>query len=635
MKTKKPSKKNHLTPLEKVSFYNLIFCYFIYIEHNDDLVDPYVLDVSLIPPPVLKQSPKKRKVYHLSSVLTVKEVKRLKSKRPKLFKLVIGALVFVLLITVVQFLYPAGRSLPFAKLESHGYLGFADKQKILETFTDFDQRIVTIHTHTKSITTSYKDLGITIDPDATVSKMTDYPVAKRLIPFSIFFVGNKNYQISRDINEPQLSLFVTDIVALASKKPVDALVTLKDAKFSISASEEGYEYQLSALKSVVLRADLSDNAQLVFTPTILYPNIASDLAGTNSGRMQQRINNSLVVNANGKSITFDTQTLASWVEILHKPDQKTVDIIFNQSRIADSLRDFPAKVDYPANSAVTTMLNGNRVGRTEGSVGKTLQFEQLVKQIADTTSPATSSVEASVTTILPPEVIERKYSKDSSGVQSLLDYWTATNGGQYGIDFRTINGRISANVNSNRLFSSVGIYRVYIASLIYGRLSGGSISSGTITQTGHTVDTCLSKMIIESNEACTNALGDIVGWGASDQMLINQGFESTTLTQGASLTTANDTSDWLIKLLSGNITTFSQANSLTNLMSNQIYRQGMPAGSYGIRVADKSGAFGRGTNDIGVVYNRGGNYVLSILSEGSSLSKIAELTKEINKVMNQ
>lgn len=634
-KTKKLSKSSKLNPLEKVIFYNLIFYYFLFIEHNDDLVDPYVLDVSLTPPIEVKQPPKVRKVYHLHPLTAAKKVKRLKKTKPKTFKFSLGILVFLFLVIILQVVYPSDRTLPLAHLESHGSLGFANNQQILSALSDFDSRIVTIHTQTKNITTSYKDLGVAIDPEATSKKMTSYPISKRLIPFSIFFYGSKNYEITRSIEDSQLKLFVENVVAQASKKPVDALVTINDTKFSVSPSQEGHEYQISSLKSTVLQADLSDNAQLVFTPTILYPNISSELADTNASRMQQRLDRSITINADGKSITFDSKTIAYWVEIQHKPQQKTLNIIFSEAKIRESLSGFPGVVDYPAKPAVTTMLNGSRVGRMEGSTGKTLQFDELIKEVADTTFPATSSVEASVLTIIPEELIDRRYTKDSLGMQSLLDYWTTVNSGSYGIDVRSLNGRISANINSNKLFPAVGIHKTYIASLIYNRIAGGSINFGTTTQTGESVDVCLNKMVIHSDELCTNALGSIVGWSASDQLLKVQGFESTTLTQGASLSTPNDATDWLIKLSSGNITTVGHSYLLTDLMANQSIRSGLPAGSSGYRVENKSGSYGRAINDIALVYHSGGTYAVSVMSEGSSFAKIADLAYEINRVMSQ
>ena len=142
-------------------------------------------------------------------------------------------------------------------------------------------------------------------------------------------------------------------------------------------------------------------------------------------------------------------------------------------------------------------------------------------------------------------------------------------------------------------------------------------------------------MIVNSDETCTEVLGNLVGWSASDQFLAGQGFTYTTIAQGSALTTAQDTSLWLSKLYAGNITQFSQSNSLLNLMSQQSYRQGIPTGSPGIKVADKTGSFGRINSDIGLVYHPGGYYALSIFSEGSNFKQIADLATEFNKLMNQ
>jgi beta-lactamase class A len=351
--------------------------------------------------------------------------------------------------------------------------------------------------------------------------------------------------------------------------------------------------------------------------------------------MQQRIDNPLLINAENKSRRIEPATMASWIDIVSKPSEKSIDVVFNKKRVDESLRSFSNEVDYAPVPTVITYLNGLQAGRVDGSVGKTLQYDDLLKRVIENTSPLTSTLEASVVTVPPPQVIDRKYTKDSEGMQTLLSYWTSVHSGDYSIDFRTLNGNISASLSPYRLLPSVGVYRLYIASLVYGRVTAGSTSLSSLTQTGQTVDICLDLMIRESDDGCTNALGALVGWGASDSLLKAQGFSSTTLTEGASLTTANDMSNWMVKLLQGSITAPWQADSLTTAMTRQVFRQGIPAGSIGITVADKLGIYGRISNDAGIIYHPNGTYVLSVLSEGSDPGKIADLTNEINKVMNQ
>lgn len=627
-KTKKKILKPKLSELQKNRFFNQAYCYFVWVAHNDDLVDPYVLDV--------EQKYEKQKIKK-----TIKQPKKPrfinKKSLIKLKRIGTWSLLIILTSIVVQILYPRGRSMPFARLDSYGHLGFADSQQILGAFNDFDQRIVTVHTHSKDITTGYKDLGVQIDPELVVNKMTNYPIGMRLVPFSILFYGNKTYYSERTINQSQLDQFVRDVVALASKNPVDALVNLDNEKFKVTTSQEGYAYKSSALKSAVLGSSLANKAQIVFTPTILYPNITSAEASQKASIMQQRIGNSIQINADGKTMNIDKNILKNWVLITNRPDNKTIDIVFDKSKVIDSIKPLISMVNYQPTNSVTTILNGNSVGRNEGASGRSLDFYKLVQSVQDlASSPATGSIEANVRTLPSPEVIDRKYTKDNLGIQSLINYWSSSHSkAQYSVGFRTLNGRIEANLNPNRLFPAVGFHKVYIAGLIYNRVHAGSINMNSLITSDQTVAICLDKMVVNSEETCTNLLGNIIGWSASDTLLSSQGLNSTTLTQGASLTTVNDSVEWLDKLNHGAITTFADANSIKTLMSRQALRTGIPAGSLGIRVDNKSGSYGRIVNDMAIVYHPGGNYILSVMSEGGSYAQIAELAKEINKVMSQ
>lgn len=550
-------------------------------------------------------------------------------------KALVVAFAIMVLVVIGQLLYPSNRALPLSRLESAGYLGFADKDTILSNFENFDSRVVTVHTHTKSLTTSYKDLGVTIKPFETVELMTDYSIRERLVPFSILVKGNKNFAISRSLDEAQLKLFVDNVIAQASKQPKDAEVSLKGTQLIVKEAEDGHEYQAETLKSRVLKADLSDRGQIIFTPTILTPDIKTDDARFITARMQQRIDTPLLINAEGKTRRIEPATLASWIDIVPKPQDKTVDVLFNKKRVDSSLHSFIGDVNYNPTPTVVTYLNGVQAGRVEGSVGKILNYDDLLNRVTSNTSPLTSTLEALVTTTQPPEVIDRKYTKDSQGLQTLLSYWSSVNAGTYSIDFRTLDGNIKANLNPHRLMPSVGVYQTYIASLIYGKVTAGTISLNTATSAGKSVELCLDLMMRESNEACINALGSLVNWGASDSLLKAQGFGSTTLAQGASLTTANDLSVWAQKLIGGNLTASWHADTLTNIMSRNVYRTGIPAGSSGMLVANTFGSYGRSTNEIAVAYHPNGTYVLSILSEGSSPGLFANLASEINKVMNQ
>lgn len=541
----------------------------------------------------------------------------------------------LLAVVGVQMLYPRDRALPLARLQANGFIGLSTQDQIMANYQDFDSRTVTVHTHGKTTTTSYVDLGVRLQPDATLKNVTNYSTQQRFIPFSIFFVGNKTFSLSRELDQSQLELFSRDIISQTNKSPRDAVVTLSSTKLSVSPSEEGYEYQLGALKSQILRSDLSDKSQIVFAPTILPPAITTDTATIKARNMQQRINTPLTVKAEDKALVVGPDVMAQWLEITPNPKGNTVDMTFNKVRVAETLQALAPQVQVQVTPTIVTILNGLEAGRAFGTRGKVLQFSELVDKVMATTAPTIETVIAPVQYIEPKEVIDRRYTRDSVGVQHLVDYWTANHAGDYSIDLKTVNGRIAASKNPYRITSAVGIYRLYIAHMVYGQISAKSLSGSTVTATGQTVDACMDRMIRESDEACTNVLGDLVGWGAADDMLRAQGFDNTTLARGAALTTAANTSDWMLRLLGSNITTKAQADALTGLMSRQTARYGIPAGSTGIRVADKAGSFGRTRHDVGIVYHPSGTYVLSILSEGSSFALIADLSKEINKVMSQ
>lgn len=544
-------------------------------------------------------------------------------------------LVVASLFVVGQLLYPADRALPLARLQTNGYVGFSQREKVLTILQDFDRRIVSVHTHNKDLTTSYVDLGIRINIDNTFAEISNYSLSQRLIPFSILFAGNKTFQIDRSLDQSQLELFVKDVVAERDKVPVDAEIYQKGTEVTVVPAQEGFKYEKDELESQLLRSDLSDQSKIVFAPTVLYPRTTTYVLNDRATSLQARLNTPLTITAEDKSTTIKPEILASWVQISPRPEKGDVDISFNKIKIKEHLDVFAQSFNRAPLPDEITLLNGLPAGRTPGKNGRTLQLDKTVDRIMALSLADTPNIQADVKHTPPGEIINRRYSRDNTGLQALLNYWTQNNRGEYSIVVRDLNGRINANINPNQHFSAVGIYRLYLAGMIYSKISAGSLSGSTKTSTGNSVKLCLDKMIYESHAACSDALGDIAGWGASDSFLRAQGFGNTTLVKGASITTASDAADWIEKLYSRSITTDSQAGTLLSIMSRQINRSGIPAGLPGLRVDNKTGSYGRINHDVGLVYHPKGKYIVAILSQGSSLDRLADLSGEIEKVFDQ
>ncbi len=125
-------------------------------------------------------------------------------------------------------------------------------------------------------------------------------------------------------------------------------------------------------------------------------------------------------------------------------------------------------------------------------------------------------------------------------------------------------------------------------------------------------------------------------WGKTNinNELHGLGFSSATTfsTSDAAHTSAADLQKLLIGLYNHSLFSVDNANRLLGLMKQQIYRSGIPKGSSGV-VADKVGFLWAYLNDAAIVYHPKGTYVLVIMTNNQSWSKIAQITTKIEDIM--
>jgi len=546
-----------------------------------------------------------------------------------------SALALLTVVIGIQLAYPADRTLPLSRIDSAGRVGFQPNEKIIARVASLNYRSLNVNVRDKTIATSYADMGVRINAEDTFYRLSDYSLAERLIPFSIFVVGNATYTLSKDIDEAKLDRFIRESDLVSSRQPRDASISLNGTELIVVPAENGYVYDKSSLKQQLLSIGLNNDGQIELTPEVLYPSITSSLAKREAAQMQRRLDTPMIIKAENESTTISSEIMAAWVDIISDPKSKKIDISFNKSRVAASLQTFASQVNTPAKPTVTTLLNGFRAGSVEGKSGRELLFDQLVDDVAKNTDGFLNTIDGKTRIVFPEQISERRYTRDSRGFQSLIDYWAQTTGGQSGVVMRTMNGKIVATLNPYEQFNGSGSNRLYIAHLVYGRVAAGSLGLSSSTSAGQSVESCIDQMVRVSSQSCTSALGGIVGWSASNDLLRSQGFSDSALSNGAGLTSASDTADWMIKLQNGAITQADHKNRLLDLLRQQTVRGGIPAGSSGISVANEAGSRGGVTYDVGIVYHSRGVYVLSVLSDKATFAQIAELAREVNRVMGE
>ena len=174
---------------------------------------------------------------------------------------------------------------------------------------------------------------------------------------------------------------------------------------------------------------------------------------------------------------------------------------------------------------------------------------------------------------------------------------------------------------------------LFISLLLFDKINAGQIHWSDSIQ-GTDVETCLYNTIHYSANNCAEQW--INDWGRSwiNSALYAKGFSnSNTFTASdATHTSAQDLKKLLVGLYNRTLFNASDANQLIGLMKQQVYRSGIPAGSAGT-VADKVGFLWDYLNDAAIVYHPRGTYVLVIMTKGQSWGKIAEITKQIEKIM--
>jgi beta-lactamase class A len=222
----------------------------------------------------------------------------------------------------------------------------------------------------------------------------------------------------------------------------------------------------------------------------------------------------------------------------------------------------------------------------------------------------------------------RTYTRSQAGLQALLNDLVA--GKDMSIKYVDLTSGWSAGANANKESFMASTYKLFVVYSVLRRVDAGTMHMNDDV-IGFSLDTCLHKIIIDSNNECSIALAEKIGWTVvqnEGRALGASGLNWSETING----TVSDAAVIPLKLARGEILSPASRTYLLDLMKAQRFRSGIPAGTP-YAVADKVGFYEGWLNDTGIVYAGATPYVLAIYSNGQSWNTIADTTRRIEQLM--
>lgn len=533
----------------------------------------------------------------------------------------------------LQMIYPRSFTLPRTRVSGQ-YVGLQSRGAVEQKVAAVADNDIIVSTPDVQMNIAPENLGLFVNPQATATKATNYTLRERMIPFSWFFVRKHMDNYVTNTDDQKLQTFALELEK-QSKLPADATIKVEGDKVVTVPSQLGATYDTETTKAQIKAAQLTRDMTVSITPKVTEPAIETAVAEALTTKINQRLQTPLQIDAVTSTIDVSAPTMASWLVIKSDPTNKVLTAEFDREKVKETLMTLSTKVYIAQTPNRVVLVDGEAVGSNTGLAGQAMLVEDSINEVISAANTGSTSATIKLQAVTPNTQIVRTYTKTSKGVQALINYWVQTHGGQFGIAFRNMDGSIVAAYNGDRQFTSASIYKIYVAYAIYSQVAAGNIVLEQPTGVDLSVSTCLERMITWSDNLCGHALGDMIGWQASNPLLQAKGIGSTTMQFGNQLTTANDAATFLTQLAHNNLIRTDLNSALVQLMHRQVYRQGIPAGSRGSSVANKIGQLYGIEHDVAIVYHPKGAYVLSIFSYGSSVATFSSLAQQISDVMNQ
>ncbi len=209
-----------------------------------------------------------------------------------------------------------------------------------------------------------------------------------------------------------------------------------------------------------------------------------------------------------------------------------------------------------------------------------------------------------------------------------LDRVLGDNGAVVAVNIAT--GETVVAYNPNEVFVPASTYKIFTAYSMLAAVESGTAKWEEQLLPGRTLQQCFSDMIVWSDNACPMRWRHSGRRNHLDEELPALGINNTALNKLPQETTAADLAHFLYLLIAGDLLDNGSRQLLLEEMSNQSFREGIPAGlPPGVLVADKVGFLEGNLHDAAIIHSAKGTFALVILTKNLSWESISTAARVV------
>jgi beta-lactamase class A len=485
-----------------------------------------------------------------------------------------------------------------------------------------------------------ENAGIKLDVDA-ILRSTQNPTGWNRLPL-IYALNNhhRSFPLRYDINSKKLNTYLSSLKLPEIQQPTDASIIIPSSASQpayIAIEKAGYLYSVEQLSSQIDQTVIGKKKLIVVAKAqTLQPKIMASQLTPAVSLANDLLKRKLTI-TNGEASYKLTAADVRSIVALGKSDAGLPEPIINHQAIVELLRAH-SNIFYkaPTSNQIST-LDGNITAQAAGSNGQAINIEASATQIARALQSGHASQRLTMSSVSPNTTYLKNYTATSAGLAALINDYAATHSGKYAVVAIELSGNRSAYYNQDTATVPASTYKLFLAYVALKKIEQGALSFSSQTTAG-SLDSCLQKIILVSDNNCAQAILDLIGWTEAENQVKAAGFSATNINNsggGYMTTTATDLVNLLKGFYNGSLLNTSSTDYIFNLMKQQEYRNGIPAGSPNSVVADKVGFLDSWNHDAAIVYAPNSTYILVILTTNSSFAQVKDLASQIYNLYNE